>query len=91
MEYKEAIAIEDKFTKMLVVNVKVEHKAKVFVAHKMAIEALERRAPKKPIYTNEGTVTRCPNCEAIHFRCLPSVEVDYCVRCGQAIDWSEVE
>ena len=56
-----------------------------------AAELLEKQIPKKPIYTNEGTVTRCPNCEAIHFQYLPSVEVDYCVRCGQAIDWSEVE
>lgn len=55
----------------------------------MAEEALDKRIPKKPIYTNEGTVTRCPVCEAIHLRCISSVEVDYCERCGQAIDWSE--
>ena len=52
-------------------------------------EALDKQIPQKPIYTNEGTVTRCPVCEAIHFHCLPSLEVDYCARCGQAIDWSE--
>ena len=56
-------------------------------ACRLAIEALEKQIPKSPIYTNEGTVTRCPNCEAIHFRCLPTVKIDYCVRCGQAIDW----
>lgn len=55
----------------------------------MAEEALEKQIPKKPIYTNEGTVTRCPICKAIHFHCLPSLEVDYCARCGQALDWSE--
>ena len=53
------------------------------------IEALDKQIPKKPIYTNEGTVTRCPNCEAIHLRCISSVEIDYCERCGQAIDWSK--
>ena len=52
-------------------------------------EALEKQIPKKPLYTNKGTVTRCPVCEAIHLRCISSVEVDYCERCGQAIDWSE--
>ena len=52
-------------------------------------EALEKQIPKKPLYTNKGTVTRCPVCEAIHLRCISSVEVDYCERCGQAIDWSK--
>ena len=55
----------------------------------MAEEALDKRIPMKPIYTNERTVTRCPICKAIHLRCMPSVEVDYCSRCGQALDWSE--
>ena len=59
------------------------------IAFETAIEALEKQIPKKPIYTNEGTVTRCPICKAIHIRCMSSVEVDYCERCGQAIDWSE--
>ena len=59
------------------------------IAFETAIEALEKQIPKKPIYTNEGTVTRCPICKATHFHCLPSIEVDYCSRCGQAIDWSE--
>ena len=55
----------------------------------MAEEALDKRIPKKSLYTNKGTVTRCPVCEAIHLRCISSVEVDYCERCGQALDWSE--
>ena len=55
----------------------------------MAEEALDKRIPMKLIYTNEGTVTRCPICKAIHLRCISSVEVDYCSRCGQALDWSE--
>lgn len=55
----------------------------------MAEEALDKQIPRKPIYTNKGTVMRCPICKAIHFHCLPSIEVDYCSRCGQALDWSE--
>ena len=57
----------------------------------MLIEGFEKQIPKRPIYTNEGTVTRCPVCEAIHLRCMSTVEVDYCERCGQAIDWSDGE
>ena len=52
-------------------------------------EALGKQIPKKPIYTKEGTITRCPICKAIHLRYMSSVEVDYCERCGQAIDWSD--
>lgn len=54
----------------------------------MAIEALEKQIPIKPIYTNNGTVTRC-KCGAIHFQSIPNIKLDYCSRCGQAIDWSE--
>ena len=53
------------------------------------IEALDKQIPKKPICTNEGTIARCPVCEAIHLHYISSVEIDYCERCGQAIDWSE--
>ena len=66
-----------------------DHDSDIGKAIDMAIEVLEKQVPKKPIYTNKGTVTRCPVCEAIHFRCISSVEVDYCGRCGQAIDWSD--
>lgn len=54
-----------------------------------ALTSLQKQIPKKPIYTNKGSVTKCPNCGAIHLKVLPSLEFDYCTRCGQAIDWSE--
>lgn len=88
-----------KMTKEEVIKIVKENAVPVFplqieyqdwlTAMGMVTEALEKQIPKKPMYTNEGTVTRCPVCEAIHFHCLPSLEVDYCERCGQAIDWSE--
>ena len=54
----------------------------------MAIEALDKQIPKKPIFEREQTspfgvddVPYCPNC-----RChLP--EVSYCEKCGQRILW----
>ena len=63
----------------------------------MAIKALEKQIPKKPLPTKgaadmlganeplwgEG---ECPNCK--HYIRLPH---KYCPTCGQAIDWSEEE
>ena len=59
-------------------------------AYSVAIEALEKQIPKKPIFESEQTslfgvddVPHCPNC-----RCdIP--EVSYCEKCGQALDWSD--
>lgn len=62
-----------------------------FEATKFAIECIKKQMPKKPMITNLGSITRCPKCEAVHFQCLPSVNIDYCCRCGQAIDWSDEE
>ena len=60
--------------------------------YKLIIEALEKQIPKKPIFESEQTspfgvddVPYCPSC-----RCdLP--EVNYCEKCGQALDWSDTE
>ena len=61
-------------------------------AYNVAINALEKQIPKKPIFESEQTspfgvddVPYCPSC-----RCdLP--EVSYCEKCGQALDWSDTE
>lgn len=61
-------------------------------AYNVAINALEKQIPKKPIFESEQTspfgvddVPYCPSC-----RCdLP--EVSYCEKCGQALDWSDEE
>ena len=58
----------------------------------LAIEALDKQIPKKPIFEREQTspfgvddVPYCPNC-----RCdLP--EVSYCEKCGQRILWEAEE
>lgn len=60
-------------------------------AKQLAIEALEKQIPKKPIgkevigvsmtgYKYKGG--QCP-------KCMSTVSGDYCPKCGQALDWSE--
>ena len=48
----------------------------------VAIEALEKQIPKKPIVTSKGEeeYSGCPVCNKFVFD-------DYCQCCGQAIDW----
>lgn len=55
----------------------------------LAIEALEKQIPKKPIPDERGYIFRCPNCKAIVVRNLSTEKIDYCIRCGQAIDRTE--
>ena len=53
----------------------------------LAIEALEKQIPKKPIVVNDDII--CPNCSATLIYCLHTSEIDYCDKCGQRLDWSE--
>ena len=54
---------------------------------KLAIKALERQIPKKPIYGAANI--KCPNCEATLLYYFYSFKIDYCDECGQRLDWSE--
>lgn len=64
-------------------------------------EALEKQIPKKPtshkvefgkkkagydIWTEYARVYSCPRCEK-----FLSERYDWCYKCGQALDWSEVK
>ena len=70
-------------------------------ALKMAISGLEKQIPKKPTpHKVEGskikigngwwcegtTVHKCPNCNE-----FISITYKYCYKCGQALDWSDIE
>jgi hypothetical protein len=48
----------------------------------LAINAMEKQMPKKPIVTSKGEeeYSGCPVCNKFVFD-------DYCQCCGQAIDW----
>ena len=58
-------------------------------AFEMAIEALEKQIPKKPI--GQSVLYRCPACDAFVLKSIGVLPDYYCVRCGQKIDWSEEE
>ena len=55
--------------------------------YKMAIEALQYRMPKIPIYSCPDFM--CPKCMTYGIEDLDREKLDYCPNCGQAIDWSE--
>lgn len=62
------------------------------------IEALEKRIPKKPkeLGMDEKTHYKCPECGWIPLTiysdgCYLGNKPKYCERCGQAIDWNEVD
>ena len=56
-------------------------------ACKMAIKALEKQIPKKPIALQHGDY-RCPSCNRI-IRMFEAI--NFCMFCGQAIDWRDEE
>lgn len=57
----------------------------------MAINALEKQVPKRPIednYYNEPAV--CPNCGGnIANQCDYDYQFQYCHYCGQKLDWRD--
>ena len=55
----------------------------------IAINAIEKQIPKKPIYDNDDyhrTGYRCPNCNNTN-----PWGYEHCRYCGQNLDWSERE
>lgn len=73
-------------------------------AMEIAVEAMERQVPKKPIksfdqYNNNLYRLDCPTCNRVvgfgnsrvGTRKIGAMSPDMCGYCGQAIDWSEEE
>jgi hypothetical protein len=61
------------------------------VADSMAIEALEKQIPKKPIKSKEQAIRYtasyvCPTCK---MGFTGTGIADYCYHCGQRLDWEE--
>ena len=51
-----------------------------------AIEALKKQIPKKPYDT-----VHCPLCKIeVELQPVDTEQVTYCLHCGQAIDWSDI-
>ena len=62
-------------------------------AMEVAISAIEKQIPKKPIPTEEQNIRYamnyvCPHCGK-HF--IGTGIASYCYHCGQALDWSDTE
>ena len=55
--------------------------------YEVAIEALEKRIPKKPIRLRNFNDLRCPICKG--YIETETDEFECCPCCGQAIDWSK--
>ena len=58
------------------------------VAIDEAIKAIDKQIPKKPELKGEYYI--CPVCGAYQ-EYLTDGKPPYCVNCGQALDWQEVE
>lgn len=51
-----------------------------------AVEAIEKQIPKKPYDT-----VHCPLCKIeVELQPIDIEQVTYCLHCGQAIDWSDI-
>lgn len=61
---------------------------KEFIEKKQLVEALEKQKKKKPRKTN-SIFLACPCCN-VYLDIRAFCRNDYCSRCGQALDWSEV-
>ena len=53
----------------------------------LIIEGLEKQVAKKVIVSPYNNMKYCPICEVS----VTGMYFDYCVECGQKLDWSEVE
>lgn len=52
----------------------------------LAIEALEKQMPKKPLRGRCGTL--CPTCHRLEYIVQRDALDTHCGFCGQALDWS---
>ena len=53
----------------------------------VVVEALEKQIAKKVIVSPYNNMKYCPICEVS----VTGMYFDYCVECGQKLDWSEAE
>lgn len=89
----EKMTVEEAITILKIAKTEVEwdYPLDYAIAIDTAIEALEKQIPKKPIKSDREVryyeVWKCPKCG---FEWSSRV-VDYCYKCGQAIDWRDEE
>lgn len=107
MTYEEASALAkailENAPKAARKNAKTGFELMRFDFYATAIECIEKQIPKKPHITTmeyaysagKRTIRNCPYCYEVRglglWKSLIDKPTPYCRRCGQAIDWSEVE
>ena len=87
MTYEEAIkhfkSLQKRYTK--------EHNGRMCEKVNLALEALDKQIPKKPLHMNKNYY--CPICKEDGWMlwddAIPNDMDKYCGICGQAIDWEE--
>ena len=87
MKYEEAIkhfkSLQKRYTK--------EHNGRMCEKVNLALEALEKQIPKKPLHMHKNYY--CPICKEDGWMlwddAIPNDTDKYCGMCGQAIDWKE--
>lgn len=55
-----------------------------------AMQALEKRTPRKPIEKSPW-VYHCPNCDSQNIEEVFIERFKFCRDCGQALDWSDTD
>lgn len=59
-------------------------------SHGVAIKALEKQIPKKPLYSEEFLDLQCPTCRELLTDRIPFKNHTFyfhCLNCGQKFDW----
>ena len=87
MKYEEAIkhfkSLQKRYTK--------EHNGRMCEKVNLALEALEKQIPKKPLHMHKNYY--CPICKEDGWMlwddAIPNDMDKYCGKCGQAIDWEK--
>ena len=87
MKYEEAIGILTYQAFVLGrASVKLTLERSRIEALSKAVEAIEKQIPKKPYDT-----VHCPLCKIeVELQPIDIEQVTYCLHCGQAIDWSDI-
>ena len=65
-------------------------------AKELAIKALEKQIAKKPhhiseIDDNDNAMVECPICHANSDYSVNTIKSGYCWKCGQKLDWAEMQ